>query len=406
MRLCFIANEFVTEPTFSGGLANYLGRITVALAERGHRVHVMTRAEEAGTVDYHGVTVHRVVPLWDRGAYLNQADRFVPRVLYSRYQDVKAAWSLWHHWRRVQSRERFDLVQVANVLAVGLFFRRRERAPVVVRMSSYRPHWDTAAGVRPDLKVRSLWKLEEWSVRGRPFVYAPSAFVARLVEENYRTPVRVIETPFFREQAGHDPSAYDRHARGKEYGLFFGRLTQMKGVHVLAQALPRVLAACPDMHFFVAGSDYLAPDGGSMREYVRRLSGPHADRVHLLDALRHEQLYPLIDRARFIALPSLLDNLPNTLLESMGHGKLVIGTTGSCFEQLIEDGRSGLLVPPADPDRLAEAMLRAWAMPEAEREALGARARARVDELHPDRAVPRLIEYYEQVIDSHRRDRA
>lgn len=399
MRLAFVTPEFVTEPFFSGGLANYLGRVSVALARAGHDVHVVTRATQSGTLDYHGVRVHRVVPLWDRRMLVDKADRLVPRRLYNPYQDLKAAWSISRYLRKLNGKDRFDLIQVANVMAVGLFLGKRLRVPLVTRMSSYRPEWDTLAGVKPDLGVKARWKMEEWSVRGRRHVFAPTRYVAEQVERAYRVPkVEVIESPFFEEVVQTDDAVYRERLAGKRYLLFFGRMTQMKGVHVLARALPAVLERHPDLHAVFVGADAPAPDGGSMRELVRTCAGAHAGRVHLLDPLRHTQLYPLVERAEFVVLPSLVDNLPNTLLESMGHRRAVLATTGSCFEQLIDDGRSGLLVPPNDADALAAGMLKLAAMTPEARAELGRAARTRVEELHPDRAVPRLVEYYERVI--------
>jgi len=189
--------------------------------------------------------------------------------------------------------------------------------------------------------------MEEWSVRVRPFVFAPSAYVAGQIEKAYGIKkVAVIESPFFEEARQVDPSVYEAPSRRQELSLFFGRLTQMKGVHVLARALPLVLERCPDLHVVLLGADAPAPGGGMMRDFVHRHAGSHAGRVLFLDPLRHEQLYPFIDHARFVVLPSLVDNMPNTLLEAMGHGKSVIGTTGSCFEQLLTEGENGLLVPP------------------------------------------------------------
>lgn len=399
MRLAFVTPEFVTEPFFSGGLANYLGRVSVALARAGHDVHVVTRATQHGTLDHHGVTVHRVVPLWDRRMLVDKADRLVPRRLYNPYQDLKAAWSISRYLRKLNGKSRFDLIQVANVMAVGLFLGKRLRVPLVTRMSSYRPEWDTLAGVKPDLGVKARWKMEEWSVRGRRHVFAPTHYVAAQIEKAYRIPkVEVIESPFFEEVVEKDNSVYRQHLVGKKYLLFFGRMTQMKGVHVLAEALPRVLERAPDLHAVFVGADATAPGGGSMREFVRAKAGTHAGRVLLLDPLRHAQLYPFVENAAFVVLPSLVDNMPNTLLEAMGHRRVVIGTSGSCFEQLIEEGRNGFLVPPGDPETLAAAMNRACELSPEASGAIGAAARARVDDLHPDRALSRLVGYYESVI--------
>jgi glycosyltransferase involved in cell wall biosynthesis len=343
------------------------------------------------------------VPRWDRRMIVDHLDPLVPRRVYGPYQDLKAAWAIAKRFRAVHAKERFDLVQVANVLAVGLFVRSAPGAAVVARMSSYRPLWDTIGGVRPDLPMRVRWKMEELSIRGRRFICAPSRFVAVHVQRNYQTPpISVVESPFFAEEVRYDDSIYRARAAGKRYLLYFGRMLQMKGVHILARALPKLFGRFDDLHMICIGADADGPDGMRMRDYVRAQAGPYASRVELIDPLRHDQLYPFIDHAVAVVLPSLADNLPNTLLEAMGHGRVVVGTTGSCFEQLIEHGHNGLLVPPGDVEALAAALADVWRMPEAQRQHMGAAAKERVAELHPDRAIPRLIEYYESVIRQYR----
>jgi len=402
MRLCFVTPEYVTEPSYSGGLANYLGRVTVALVQKGHEVHVILPAKVNETIDHEGVHVHRVVPLWDRRMVLDHVDRFFKGNLYLPYQETKAAWCLWRRWKQLKRELPFDMVQIANVQGVGFFFRRERRVPVVLRMSSYRPQWDTLAGVEVHTGTRFRWWVERKVAEAAEHLYAPSHHVAKQVETNYEVDhVTVIESPFFQEALSDDRSALEQYGAGAPYCLFFGRMTQMKGVHILADALPAVLAKQPDMRVLLIGrGDAAAPNGQPMRAYVQSHAGEYADRVQLVESMRHDQLYPIVREARFVVLPSLADNLPNTCLESMGLGKLVIATTGSCFEQLIEDERSGLLVEAGDSQQLADAMLRAWNMPDEDRESIGEAAAERMQALHPDVAIPRLIEYYNEIVKS------
>ncbi len=332
---------------------------------------------------------------------VDHLDRFFMNNLYHPYQETKAAWCLWRRWRKLSRQLRFDMVQVANVCAVGQFFRLERRVPVVMRMSNYPPLWHKLAGSPQHYGQRLRLRLEEWATRGTRWVYAPTRFVAEQVRLNYRLPkVDVIETPFFAEQPSEDKSRLRTFGLSEiPYFLFFGNMTQMKGVHVLAHALPRVLARFPDACAVLIGPcGPPAPDGRQMREYIADRTRSVADRVHLLDSMPHDQLYPFVRRARFVVLPSLVDNMPNTCLEAMGLGRVVIATTGSCFEELIVNGKSGWLVPPGDHQALAAAIEDAWSAPDERLETMGLCAETRIAELHPNRILPKLIAYYESII--------
>ena len=402
LRLAFVSNEYVTEASYCGGLANYLGRVTVALAAAGHDVHVFTKSNRDEVIDHAGVHVHRVVPWWDRRHLLDRADRFFKGQWYSPYQDLKLARTLYNRWKTEHSKHSFDLVQVANVMAVGMFFRRVRDIPVVTRLSSYRPLWDTSAGVPITRGVRTRWRMEKTAIRGIRHTYAPTHHVARLTEKNYGiAEVSIIETPFFNECDTPDSSIRDQTIGDRPYVLFFGRMTQMKGVDVLADALSTVMSERADLHAVFVGPDARGPSGGSMRDDVLTRLSEHRSRTHLLDRLPHSQLYPFIENARVVAIPSRTDNLPNTCLEAMGLGRVVVATTGSCFEQLIEDGRTGYLVSPDSSCDLASALTVAWDMKPETRQSMGDQAAQRIAKLHPDQAIPALVEYFRGVIVGH-----
>lgn len=402
MRVAFITPEYPTEDSFCGGLASYLGRIAPALAEQGHDVHVFTKSFVANEVlDYRGVRVHRVIPLWDHKMRLDRIDRFVPRSHYAPYQDLKAAWSLHRRWKREHQGQPFDLVQLTNVLAVGWFFRKETSIPVVMRLSSFRPAWDTAAGVTITPSVKARWWMEKKVIQATRHLYAPTRFVARLTEDNYGTGhVRVIETPFYQEEPELDPTLYEQYCRGRRYILFFGRKTQMKGVHLLAEALATIMKQHPKMHAVFVGPSSKAPDGSTMDDYIRNATTELADRVTVLESVRHDKLYPIIQNAELVAIPSLMDNLPNTCLEAMAHGRVVVATQGSCFEQLIEDGKSGVLVPPNDAEALAQGLGNAWSLSKVAKNDIGEHARRRIADLHPARIIQELMSFYDDVCPS------
>ncbi len=84
----------------------------------------------------------------------------------------------------------------------------------------------------------------------------------------------------------------------------------------------------------------------------------------------------------------------------MHFGRVVIGTDGASYEQLIDDGISGLLCKPNDADSLLEKMNEAASMSEAQKKKIGEMAKKRIDRLAPDVVVRKLLRFYQYVIDN------
>ena len=59
-------------------------------------------------------------------------------------------------------------------------------------------------------------------------------------------------------------------------------------------------------------------------------------------------------------LPSQVDNLPNTVIESLSLGIPVLGSRGASIDELVEEGRTGHLVELGDVHGLAETLVRMW----------------------------------------------
>lgn len=126
------------------------------------------------------------------------------------------------------------------------------------------------------------------------------------------------------------------------------------------------------------------------------------ERVVFLGKLSWEELFPIIKRALFCVMPSRIDNLPNTCIEAMALGKIVIGTSGASFEQMIEDGRSGFLIERENRRMLIETIGYVYCLTEEQREKISREARKRIEEMNPERIKKQILAFYLSVIESFR----
>lgn len=92
-----------------------------------------------------------------------------------------------------------------------------------------------------------------------------------------------------------------------------------------------------------------------LREAAVRLG--IADRVVLMDRFPFARLPVLYSLADVFVAPSLWENFANTLLEAMACGRPLVTTTTGGGPEMVEEPANGLLVPPGDSAKLAEAIL-------------------------------------------------
>ncbi len=147
------------------------------------------------------------------------------------------------------------------------------------------------------------------------------------------------------------------------------RLTEQKGHRFLFDALAQQ-PSLSELRVIVVGGGELA-DG--LKRHAERAG--LASRVHFLGARR--DLGDLLAAMDIFVMPSLWEGLPLSLVLAMGAGLPVVATRVAGIPEVVEDGRTGLLVPPADAPALASALAR-LAADSTLRHRLGAAARASV----------------------------
>lgn len=395
LRIAFITPEYVSENYFSGGLANYIYRVSKALVDFGHEVHVVTLSEtENGKLFHHGIGVHRV-KVGQIQCWLNRFTGYRLRGV-SRWLDF--SFQVYRKLRELQRESPFDIIQFPNSHYCGLISSVFLPTPYTVRISCYRPVWRELSGAPLNLDARVREWLEWLQLRLCRHIYAPSYILQRMLAEKANVQgVHLIRTPFFLENIELDPSLFEAHLKEKNYLMFFGRFQLHKGFHILAQALPHVLETYPECHAVFVGLDMPSRLAASMKDYARSLCGKNAERLIFFGQTRHQQLYPIIAGAKLVVLPSLIDNLPNACLEAMALGKSVVATYGASFEEIITDGETGFLVTPGDSEALAKKINEVWTHPRLQE--VGEAARQTVLAFAPECTVRDLLEYYREILD-------
>jgi glycosyltransferase involved in cell wall biosynthesis len=142
-----------------------------------------------------------------------------------------------------------------------------------------------------------------------------------------------------------------------------GRISHWKGQEILAQAAAIVLQSRADVHFVAVGS-YFADESHYLDKLQALISALGLEgRFHLADYRSNvTDVYRALD---VFVLPSVKpEPFGRVTVEAMTQGRAVIATNHGGTVELIEEGVTGLLVPPSDPEALALAIERLLADPE------------------------------------------
>jgi glycosyltransferase involved in cell wall biosynthesis len=184
-------------------------------------------------------------------------------------------------------------------------------------------------------------------------VIVPSTFLAeRAIEagfsaERLHVIAGGVDTEFF---AAAPP------APGPPVVGFVGRLVAKKGIDTLCEAWPSIAAAVPEARLRLVGD-------GPMRDLVP--VDPERVRHEAADPRRRrEQVRDLLQAATVVVTPSHTapdgdsESLLLVNLEAGAVGRPVVSTRHGGIPEFVSDGATGLLVPPADPTALADAVVR------------------------------------------------
>ena len=175
-----------------------------------------------------------------------------------------------------------------------------------------------------------------------------------------------------------------------------GRLSPEKDYATLIRAAALVVAESPDFCLHLAG-------GGVCEEQIHELvrSLGLGNSIKLLGPTK--DIPGLMAAGSMFVLSSLTEGISLTILEAMAAGLPVIATAVGGNPEVIADRSTGFLVPPADPQRLAAAILKLWRDPTL-RARLGAAGRQRVREMFDIRQTVASYELlYDQAKDGYER---
>ncbi len=256
---------------------------------------------------------------------------------------------------RLCRRERFDIIHVHWPLPHSLFgwvASRVCRAPVVISF-----HGAEVRAVNRGMKP--LRPFLRWAIKSADAVTANSSHTVRAIQQVFDRPVTIV--PYGTTAGQFSGEAPHNEVRQL---LFAGRLVERKGVRYLIDAAA-LLARDLAVHLNIVGT---GPEEPALRARVEQLGiGRHVTFHGFLSSEAFEAQYRNCDA---FVLPAVIDAKGDTeglgvvLIDAMSHRRPVVASGVGGIVDLVLDEKTGLCVPPADPEALARALRRVLTDPE------------------------------------------
>jgi glycogen synthase len=191
--------------------------------------------------------------------------------------------------------------------------------------------------------------------------------------------------------------ALARHGVRSPYVLFVGRITDQKGIFHLLEAAPLLPAG---VQVVLCAS---APDTPEIEARLREAVARHPNVVWINEMVAVEEVVQLYSHAAVFVCPSVYEPFGLINLEAMACGTPVVASAVGGILEVVENGVTGLLVPPGRPDQLAQALNRVLG-DRALAQGLGQAGRRRVEERFSWASVAERTErVYAAAIDEFRR---
>ncbi|MBI4570998.1 MAG: glycosyltransferase family 4 protein [Chloroflexi bacterium] len=364
MKVCFLLHQ---GSMYSGGQGIYAHHVTRELLNLGVEVHVIAGPPYADLAD--GVQVHKlrnysIYRLLETGRFFffgrHPLSFFHPINFYeigtSRFGffSVMAAFSFRAYLtlRELAAEHRFDLVHDVQGLGYGTLLTRANGLPVVANIHHpLQVDRENSIRLARTFNDKIRWArfypffMQELVARRMDRIITGSRASAGSVAELFRLPSERVAVVY----DGVDTDVFRPLELAKEPGglLYVGNSDDRnKGARFLLEALA-LLRDRPDWRLTVVDrpNAFLVP----------RLSAELGidDRVTLTGRIDREELVRLYNQAQLLVSPSLYEGFGLPAAEAMACATPVLATTAGAFPEVIEDGVSGVLVPPRDGRALA-----------------------------------------------------
>lgn len=347
MRILHLSWEY--PPVLYGGLGRHVHALAEAQAAAGDDVVVLTQSAPGAAPDeiVNGVRVIRVVR--DAPDVADWRLGFIEWTFGFNVAVARAGIALARDWRP-------DVVHGHDWLVAQAAVLIQEAATVPFVLTMHATESGRQGGVLHTDVSHMIDSTEYWAVEHADGIIVCSDYMRREIAGLFGRPAEDISViPNGIDPAQWRASASRRRSMRERYGsplvVFSGRLEAEKGVQTLIDAMPELRRAVPGVRLVVVGV------GGAMADLTTRVRRRRlGDSVTFAGYVSESDLRAIVAAGDVAVVPSTYEPFGFVALEAMCLGTPLVAARTGGLAEIVQDGKTGWLVPAGDPAALAASL--------------------------------------------------
>jgi glycosyltransferase involved in cell wall biosynthesis len=391
-------------PPFQGGIEAHVESLSNQLSKRGHEVHVCTigRRDLPDYEEKNGVRIYRLDGLFQKIPFLFKDPA-------RKWHPPARDWLISKRLAQIIEKERPDIIHAHGWMVYSVTpLKKRFKIPLVYTMHDYRLFCPKMLLVREDkicaqpslggciscmcgdyglpraLAAYYGVRANRNKLRHVDIFIAVSDFVKDAYEKYLRLNcIRIITIPNFYDIESHNEQ-HKAEYLPDGFILFVGWLMPHKGVDVLIEAYRKLNTKTKLLLIGIEHPDY------------------HYESMENIRVIKNAPHYLVMEamaKCRFAVFPSICAESASTVArEAMSQRQAVIASDIGGLKEAVVDGETGILVPPGDAEKLADALSYLLQSPETASRMGESGYKRLMENYTADDVIPRIIEVYQSLL--------
>ncbi|AFY48358.1 glycosyltransferase [Nostoc sp. PCC 7524] len=415
MKIFLIASEC---PPIPGGIATYVQNVTTMFADAGHEMTVFARNNQGGIEqrgnlkfikippkDVHLIASTNISPLSEKHpAFPYNVMGYWAALSYQLAEEVISY---------IRSHGKPDVIESEDFSGIAYFLIQRkllgspelQGVPIVLTLHSCQ-YMLYPADKMPSYQLSDYWvgRMEKFCTLAADGIIAPTHYIAKQATDALGTDLDIDIIPLPAPKTLLDETQYPKSNPTPRDIVYFGRLEVRKGVIPLFEACSHLWDAGIDFKLTAIGGDtWYHLQGCHVKEYLRDKYSAYINNGRLIISppLKQTELYERISKAWCVVIPSLWENFPNTCLESMLLGKLILASSDVGHVEMLQhsDRQGGFIFDWKQPEDFGIKLQHILNLSIAENLEIGQKARALISDISGYKNVlNQRVQHFEKVI--------